>query len=107
MSIKEGMLRGEYARAYNVNECENKEAAVMYLRATEQYANALLKTEGRLLLNDVYRLLGFPDSCIGGHVGWVYNEENPVGDNCVDFGLMPMRISGDLIWLDFNIDGII
>ena len=50
-----------------------------------------------------------------GHVvGWVYDEENPVGDNYVDFGIYDVRdpnkrafVNGleQSIYLDFNVDG--
>ena len=86
----------------------------MFLKAQQQYANDLLRARGRLFLNEVYDMLGIPKSKAGQVVGWVYDEENPVGDNYVDFGIYDLSkervrrfVNGDErnILLDFNVDG--
>lgn len=93
---------------------ETPEYNLMFLKAQQQYANDLLHTKGYLYLNDVYKMLGFPESKAGQVVGWVYNEENPVGDNYVDFGIYSggSQNYSDFIYgtdgailLDFNVDG--
>ena len=67
-----------------------------------------------MFLNEVYDMLGIPKSKAGQVVGWVYDEENPVGDNYVDFGIYDLSkervrrfVNGDErnILLDFNVDG--
>ena len=90
---------------------EDAEWNLMYLKNQEYYMNMLLKTKGHLFLNDVYRALGMTLTKAGQFVGWIYDEENPIGDNFVDFGLMEERnrdfINGrtNTVLLDFNVDG--
>ena len=82
----------------------------------ETFANDLLKARGRLFLNEVYRMLGIDETKAGQVVGWVYNPDNPTGDNFVDFGIYNMQrervrafVNGyePNILLDFNVDGVI
>ena len=86
----------------------------MFLKSQQQYANDLLKARGRLFLNEVYEMLGIEKTKAGQIVGWVYNPENPIGDNFVDFGIFDMskeRVRAFVngyepnILLDFNVDG--
>lgn len=98
----------------------------MFLLAQQQYANDKLKADGFLYLNDVLYTLGIPKTKAGQIVGWVYNPENPKGDNYVDFGIydayrrdemaftkdkvMNDRLSDynkyeRVVILDFNVDG--
>lgn len=90
-----------------------------FLKCQERYANDLLRTRGHLYLNEVYDMLGIPRSKAGQVYGWIYDENNPVGDNYVDFGLYAVYknsenrkaqsafINGEepSIMLDFNVDG--
>ena len=87
---------------------------LMFLRARQNWFNDKLKADGYLFLNDVYDELGIPRTKPGQIVGWIYNENNPIGDNYVDFGMYdvnyePARdfINGHEcnILLDFNVDG--
>ena len=93
---------------------KDPEYNLMFLRKTQQYANDLLRSKGILFLNDVYRLLGFPETKEGQIVGWYYDPENPIGDNYVDFGLYDIHKRGSrdfvngferAVILDFNVDG--
>ena len=63
----------------------------MFLSAQQQYANDLLKSKGYLFLNDVLESVGIegtPEQIkMGQIVGWIYDENNPRGDNYVDFGI--------------------
>ena len=86
----------------------------MFLKSQQQYATDLLKARGRLFLNEVYEMLGIDKTKSGQIVGWVYNPENPIGDNFVDFGIFDMskeRVRAFVngyepnILLDFNVDG--
>lgn len=86
----------------------------MFLKQQQNYANDLLKAQGYLFLNDVYKMLGMDVAPYGQVVGWIYDEKNPVGDNFVDFGLYDLNdeakrlfINGRerTILLDFNVDG--
>lgn len=91
----------------------NNEYNLMFIKARENYANNVLKAKGRLFLNEVYQMLGFPATKAGQMVGWVYDPEHPNGDNYVDFGLYADNLSysdyanglDPAILLDFNVDG--
>lgn len=91
----------------------NNEYNLMFLKAQERYANDLLRSKKRLFLNEVYEMLGLPRSKAGQVVGWVYDPENPSGDNYVDFGLYADNLTYSdfvnefepAILLDFNVDG--
>lgn len=97
----------------NPNWESNNEYNLMFLKAQQNYANDLLKSRGYLFLNEVYKMLGLPISKAGQVVGWVYDADNPVGDNYVDFGLyFSNQNYSDFIYgndnailLDFNVDG--
>ena len=105
-----------YARFFN-ESCpgwsKNSEYNMVFLREQQNYANNLLKSRGHLFLNDVYDMLGIARSKAGQCVGWIYNTENPQGDNYVDFGLYDSQnidfINGHstIALLDFNVDGMI
>lgn len=107
----------QYARFFNdgcIGWTKNAETNVMFLREQQNYANELLKSKGHLFLNEVYELLGIPRTEAGTIVGWIYNEENPNGDNYVDFGLYNLCNDGQInfingynntVLLDFNVDG--
>ena len=93
---------------------KDPEYNLMFLKSQQQYANDLLKARGRLFLNEVYEMLGIDKTKAGQIVGWVYNPENPIGDNFVDFGIFDMskeRVRAFVngyepnILLDFNVDG--
>ena len=110
-------LYSDYARFFDAaSPCwqNDPEYNLMFLRAQQQYANDLLRAKGRLFLNDVYEMLGLEKSKAGQIVGWVYDPENPNGDNFVDFGIYDMskeRVRAFVngyeanILLDFNVDG--
>lgn len=105
---------GEVSRYKNAYWNDAPEYNLMFLKAQQQYANDILHSKGRLFLNDVYKMLGLPESKAGQVVGWVYNDENPVGDNYVDFGIYNngsdnysdfiYGVDGAIL-LDFNVDG--
>lgn len=107
-----------YARFFD-ESCANwtkyPSVNLMFLKQQQTYANNLLKQKGYLFLNEVYELIGVPKTKEGQLVGWIYKEENPTGDNYVDFGIFkdvaPARnfVNGyeRSILLDFNVDGLI
>lgn len=83
----------------------------MFLLQQQNYMNEKLKAVGHVFLNEVYDCLGIPRTAVGQCVGWVYNVENPVGDNFVDFDLYAERNANFIngydrgLLLDFNVDG--
>lgn len=109
----------DYARFFDEN-CAGWERDsgynLMFVRSQQQYANDKLRANGYIFLNDVYDMLGIPRTKAGQVVGWVYNAENPTGDNYVDFGIYDVYretvrdgVEGyeEAILLDFNVDGSI
>ena len=92
------------------------ERTKFFLIQQQNWANERLKAKGHLFLNEVYDMLGARRTKAGAQVGWVYDEENAVGDNYVDFGIFDTRrskardfVNGyeKVIVLDFNVDGYI
>lgn len=107
----------DYARFFD-DGCagweKDAEYNLMFLRSQQQYANDLLISRGHLFLNEVYDMLGIPRTKAGQIVGWIYNDQNHVGDNYVDFGIYDISkqekrdfVNGyeRSILLDFNVDG--
>lgn len=93
---------------------KDPEYNLMFLKAEQNYANDLLRSQKYLFLNDVYKRLGIPETKAGQVVGWIYDEKNPVGNNYVDFGIFTSErektrdfVNGyeNCILLDFNVDG--
>lgn len=106
-----GVLRNysRYARIFDKGSeyyVDDKDYNWMFLIVKQRYANDWLKAKGHLYLNDVYQMLGIPESREGQVVGWIYEENNPIGDNFVDFGIKRYSQSNKII-LDFNVDGYI
>lgn len=107
----------EFAKVFDeLNEYYERDSEynLMFLRSRQRYANDLLKSRGRLFLNDVYDMLGFERTRAGQIVGWVYDPENPDIDNYIDFGIYDIYkkssrefVNGyePAIILDFNVDG--
>lgn len=66
----------------------NAEMNVAQLRATIKQANDRLHIYGHVFLNDVYAMLGIPDTTAGAVMGWIIDDEHP--DTEVDFGVNSM-----------------
>jgi hypothetical protein len=94
---------------YNENWKNHPEFNRTFLTMQEKWANQKLLRNGYLFLNDVYQMLGFPETSLGQVTGWIANSE--VGDGFVDFGMFDahntrfMNALEPSIWLDFNVDG--
>lgn len=117
---QENPLEGisEYAKFFDAGSDEFKkdpEYNLMFLRRQQDYANEVLQHKGYIFLNEVYDLLGIPRTKAGQVVGWIYNKDNPEGDNYVDFGIYNPKEANRRfvdgyeynILLDFNVDGVI
>lgn len=119
--LPEGALAqySEYARFFDASSAnfeKDPEYNLMFLRRQQDYANEILRSRGHLFLNEVYDMLDIQRTKAGQVVGWIYDEKNPNGDNCVDFGIYntnneaARRFVNGLeynILLDFNVDGVI
>lgn len=86
----------------------------IFFRSLESWSNDKLRINGRLTLEDVYRAFGFKidpkdPMCLG--VGWIFDEENPMGDNRIAFHREKVWLHNDdgeleEAWaIDFNVDG--
>ncbi len=107
----------DYARFFDEGSPyweKDSEYNLMFLNAEQNFANDRLKARGYLFLNEVYERLGIPTTKAGQIVGWIYDSDNMVGDNFVDFGIynIDRERSRDfvngyerVILLDFNVDG--
>lgn len=87
---------------------------LFFLKQQQAYANKCLQERGHLFLNEVYDMLGFQRTKLGNQFGWIYDKENPMGDNYIDFDIYDLDderkrafVNGyeQSIWLDFNVDG--
>lgn len=95
------------------------EANKFFLLRQQDYANEKLKSDGRLFLNDVLKMLGAKQTRAGQAVGWVYDPEgkhpeSKDSDGYVDFGIFNIYSEASRnfvngleksIWLTFNVDG--
>ncbi len=107
----------DYSRFFDSSCIEwekNPEYNMTFLKAQQNYANDKLRADGFLFLNDVYKMLGFQPTKAGQIVGWIFDKDNPVGDNYVDFGIYDGYHEANrdfvngyepVILLDFNVDG--
>lgn len=93
---------------------KNPEMNLLYLLSMQNTANEMLKCRGHLFLNEVYDMLGIPRTKDGQKYGWIFCDNNPCGDNYVDFGIYDLSRSKNrefvnglenVILLDFNVDG--
>jgi hypothetical protein len=111
------LYSSDYARffdEYCAGWQKDSEFNLMFLRQQQNYANEKLKAQGYLFLNDVYKMLGIPQTKAGQIVGWIYNSDDKFADNYVDFGIYDLYnekardfVNGreKSILLDFNVDG--
>lgn len=117
----------EFARFFDASCKEwekNPEYNMSFLIGMESRANDLLRHRGYLFLNEVYRMLGIPETKAGQIVGWTLDKETgcsltvdengePVGDGYVSFGIFEHKranrafVNGyePVILLDFNVEG--
>lgn len=85
-----------------------------FLARQQDYANDKLKARGYMFLNEVLDMVGIPRCRAGQTVGWIYDKDNPIGDNFIDFGILNIQCEANRafmngleksIWLNFNVDG--
>lgn len=117
VQVVEDYDNSDYAKFFDAasrNWTKNAEFNLKFLKKCQAMANDKLKADGYLYLNDVYKMLDIDTTEAGKVVGWVYDEENPIGDNFVDFGIYNLYKEANrafvngyepVILLDFNVDG--
>lgn len=105
----------------NPNFKTNPQANIAFLQFQQATANMILKSRatrhrpGWYFLNEAHELLGLPLTEEGQRVGWIYDVNNPAGDNYIDFGISDeeginkrfLNYQEPVAILDFNVDGVI
>lgn len=106
-----------YARVFDetcLGWTKDAEYNMMFLKQVQNNANLILKREGYIYLNDVYKMLGFDPTKAGQVVGWMYDPNGELGDNYIDFGIFNIHSEAKRLFinglersiiLDFNVDG--
>lgn len=114
--IKDPSAPSQYAVLWDqVNSSKwksNMDSNQVFIKSQQMWANDLLKVQGFVFLNDVYKMLGIEPTKAGQIVGWVWGPEGK--DNYIDFGVFKNGVwqgqrfvAGDApgVWMDFNVDG--
>ena len=103
------MTLSKYGRVFN-SSCyaweKNRKFNLLFLKAEQNYFNDVLRNRGFVFLRDIYELLGFPITKESVIVGWVYEKNNPIGDNYIEFSIGDNddETNPD-VKIDFNVDG--
>ncbi len=78
----------------------------------QKLANDILISKGFLTLNEVYRLFNLEQTPSGMVFGWIYDDDNEIGDNMVEFDVKRVCILADdgksvvpAYSISFNADG--
>lgn len=66
---------------------KDPETNFLIAKSIQNQMNIKLQLEGLVYLNDVRAAFGLPKTKAGAVVGWLYDENNPTGDNYIDFGI--------------------
>lgn len=96
----------QYSKVFDsscIGWSDDKKYNLAFLQIQENYCNDILRYRGYLFLRDVLEYLGMTvtkESCL---VGWIYEEDNKIGDNFVKFDIREDENSNYII--DFNVDG--
>lgn len=105
-----------YARFFDETSEEytdDPEYNMLFLLKTQKWANDLLRAKKIVFLNEVYKMLGLPETKAGQVVGWRWDPDNEDIDSKIDFGIFkthrPNRrfVNGlePVLLMDFNVDG--
>lgn len=117
VQVVSGPIDNPYAKFFD-ETCpaweKNAEDNLYFLMCQQSQANDILQSRGHLFLNEVYDMLGLQRTVAGQSVGWVYDPNNQIGDNYVDFGIHNITRERNRLFvngyersilLDFNVDG--
>ena len=84
------------------------------LKNRDKEATVRLRANGMLTLNDVYEMIGVKPTDIGLTHGWIFEKDNPDGDNEVKFDMRHVYVKDPYsdredraILIDFNCDGFV
>ena len=101
----------KYFTPSNPNWDSNPEYCRMFLEKMQNYWYNKLIVDRDVVLNDVYKSLGFRPTQAGMVCGWHYDKDNPTGDNEVIFTVNKVNVpdeNGGYVTgyrIDFNVDG--
>ena len=103
----------KYFTRSNPNWCDDEDYITYFFNIQQAYCNDLLRSKGKrgLTLNEVYEVLGFERTKAGMVVGWIYDRQQPTGDNKVEFQVTKVHIPNEngimepAYAVDFNVDG--
>lgn len=116
------LMPSPYARYFCYGEAEGAEKSHTYnkhfLNSQIPLMNAYLMAHKRFMLNDCYDMLGIRRSKAGFHVGWIYDPEDPEGDNRIDLRVQEvyreiLDEQGNVVdyepvlMIDPNVDGMV
>lgn len=116
-NVVEGPLASPYTACFDEtcpNWVKNAEDNKYFLMQVQKWANDRLQAKGYLFLNEVLEAIGVPETRAGSEVGWIYDKDNTIGDNYVDFGIYNINCEASRnfvngyersVWLEFNVDG--
>lgn len=100
--------KSKYSQVFN-SDCKNwfesEDCNLLYLRATEQYFNDVLRERGYVFLRDILEYLGFPVTRESLFVGWLYDPSRKFADNHIEFGLSNTNRGNTDIKMNFNVNG--
>lgn len=111
-----------YARYFVYGEAEGAERSFEYnerfLELQQDVARRFFRAHKKFMLNDLYDMLGFKRSKAGNHVGWIYDPNDPEGDNQIDFRIQVVyrekldELGNSNGWekvlmIDPNVDGMV
>lgn len=111
-------MPSQYARYFCYGEADGAEKSNTYnehfLKIQMDIANRYFRAQKKMMLNEVYEMLGIKKSVAGNHVGWIYDKNAPEGDNYIDFRIQEVyreREDGDgwekVFLIDPNVDGMV
>lgn len=101
----------EYVNPYWSNDAQYN---IAQLKRMMKCLNDQLKSNENLFVNEVFDSFAIPRTSDGGKFGWIYEKNNPYGDNYIDFRIDESEIMEkyrrgitEPILIDLNVDGYI
>lgn len=105
--LPDPIMYGRWYTNTNINWFQTPDQREFWLRAVEKQMNDQLYLRGYVMLNSVYKALGFDETPEGAVVGWAKKAH---GDDFIDFGLdrdINQRQGDERWFLDFNVNGVV
>ena len=100
------VLKSPYAQIFDDNNSNWQTAHeynLHFIRIQQDRLTDMLRSQGSLMLNEVYDRLDLPRTPAGAICGWMVGH--PDSDDFVDIQILPMRDFQGSLYLDFNCAG--